>query len=72
MEITINKNEAIALLKQYSPPLEDVNKMQKWGVGYYVGGFVDRWEWDESELKKLDTKTIYTLYKKLKKARHAN
>lgn len=47
------------------PPYEMLEELQKRKLGYYTGGFHDRWTWDLYNTKESDQK-LFELYLRLK------
>ena len=64
MVIDIDRRDVIRLIRSSCPDYKDINKFEKLGLGQYVGGHCDRWEWthDEEEWLKLTTEALYVLY----------
>lgn len=64
MTIEVNKKEIIRLIKASRPDYNDINKFEKLGLGQYVGGHCDRWEWThiEEDWAKFTIEALYALY----------
>ena len=45
MIVELNKEDLCNLLGGTTPPLKLLNKISRMGLGYYPGGFDDRWTW---------------------------
>ena len=66
MTIEVDKKDLVNLIAGTSLPSYDyINEFTQIGVGYYVGGFCDRWEWNKSGLEKLDENTLLEIYRKI-------
>lgn len=46
MIVELNKEDLCNLLGGTTPPLKLLNKISRMGLGYYTGGFDDRWTYD--------------------------
>ena len=65
-DIQLGQNRYKEFAKGISfPPYEVLEELQKRKLGYYTGGFYDRWTWDLYNTKESDQK-LFELYLKLK------
>lgn len=62
MTIELNKDDLVTLVNGSEPPYGQMNKYVKMGVGSYIGGFVDRWSWDEFALEELTEEQLYNIF----------
>ena len=46
MIVELDKIDVINMLHGIDPSYEKIDKFESLGLGHYVGGFADRWEWD--------------------------
>lgn len=47
MKIELNREEICRLLRSIDPPSYScIDKLEKLGLGVYIGGFGDHWEWN--------------------------
>lgn len=66
MLVEIDRKDIIRLIRGTSPSYEKMGIFVNAGLGYYVGGFSDRWEWEYDWSAKWDSyssKELYDLYK---------
>lgn len=49
------------LLYSYGPRFEDMNMFEKCNLGRYIGGFVEKWEWNEEMIEQLNGNILYSL-----------
>lgn len=67
MIYNLDRTDIKNLLRGISfPPYEVLEELQKRKLGYYTGGFYDRWTWDLSNTKESD-QDLFELYLRLKK-----
>lgn len=64
MTIEVDRQDIIRLINSSYPDYNDINKFEKLGLGNYVGGHCDRWEWnhDEDCWSKFTIEALYALY----------
>lgn len=66
MTYNLDRTDIKNLLRGISfPPYEMLEELQKRGLGYYTGGFCDRWTWDLYNTKESDQE-LFELYLRLK------
>lgn len=69
MEVELKKEDIICLVKGCEPDYNMMGELERMELGYYTGGFEDRWEWNYSTSKcwdKYSEKELYDLYLRLK------
>lgn len=62
MKVELDGYDLVNLVKGIEPNYNVMNNELVQGNGHFVGGFVDRWDWDYSCLKKLSEKDLWELY----------
>ena len=62
MKVDLDKKGLVALVKGYVPHYDVMNHALVTMTGHYIGGFHDRWEWDNESLEKLTEKNLFKLY----------
>ena len=71
MLVEIDKKDIIRLIRGTYPTYENMGMWAKLDLGRYVGGFADRWDWEEEYSKKWDkysTKDLYDFYRYILKS----
>lgn len=62
MNVELDRKGIISLLRGTTPPYSVMNKIPK-ELGYYIGGFVDRWHWNDiSENVSYSDECLFNLY----------
>lgn len=66
--VELNKKEVIGLIKSIWPPYSWFDELDKLGFGHYVGGFVERWEWnnDPDFWNKFPIEQLFDIYTNIK------
>ena len=69
--IELTKWEIIGLIKSIWSPYSMIDELDKNGFGHYVGGFVDRWEWndDTNFWDKFLIEQLFDIYTNIKNAK---
>lgn len=70
MNVELTKKDIIHLLRGVEPSFEKMGIVEDMGLGYYTGGFEDRFEWQYSNYHiwdKYSEEELYELYIKLTK-----
>lgn len=70
MIVELSKTDIINMLRGIDPGYSDTDRLERLGLGYYVGGFADRWEWNSLRSGAWDDFTeeeLFELYKELKR-----
>lgn len=45
MTVELGKTDIINMIRGVDPGYAEIDRLERLGLGYYVGGFDDRWEW---------------------------
>ena len=62
MKVELDRKGIISLLRGTTPPYSVMNKIPK-ELGYYIGGFVDGWHWNDiSENVSYSDEYLFNLY----------
>ena len=62
MKVELDRKGIISLLRGTTPPYSVMNKIPK-ELGYYIGGFVDSWHWNDiSENVSYSDEYLFILY----------
>lgn len=69
MNIEVSKKELIALIRGTEPHYSIMDDSLVSKVGRYIGGFNDRWEWNNSELNNLSESELLALFIRIKNSR---
>jgi hypothetical protein len=64
--IKLDKSDLISLVKGCEPSYSLIDELSAKNYGYWCGGMVDEWRWNEFELKKLDNEELWNIYQKCK------
>ena len=68
MIVELNKEDLCNLLGGTTPPLKLLNKISRMGLGYYTGGFDDRWTWRlDISCEDYTEQDLWNLYKEITK-----
>lgn len=73
LNVRLERKDVINLIRSTYPPYEDIEMLENLKLGFYSGGFNDKWTWETSTSKGWDNYdinklfSIYILYKKWKK-----
>ena len=67
MTVELDKQDLIALVRGTEPSYEQMEHPLVRIHGRYVGGFVDRWEWNISSLEELSEKLLWQIYQYCKR-----
>jgi hypothetical protein len=53
-------------IKGVTPRFEHMTELERRGLGRWVGGFVDRWDWDSRAVERLSDEDALRVYAFLK------
>lgn len=70
MNVELTKIDIIHLLRGVEPSYDKMGIVNDMGLGYYTGGFVDRFEWQYPNYHlwdKYSDEELFNLYKRLVK-----
>lgn len=70
MNVELTKRDIIHLLRGVEPSIEKMRTVEDMGLGYYTGGFEDRFDWQYPNnylWDKYSEEELYELYIKLTK-----
>ncbi len=68
MVVELNKEDLFNLLGGTTPPLKLLTKISRMGLGYYTGGFDDRWTWRlDIACEDYTEQELWDLYKEITK-----
>lgn len=70
MNVELTKRDIIHLIRGVEPSYDKMGIVKDMGLGYYTGGFVDRFEWQYSNYHlwdKYSDEELFNLYKRLVK-----
>lgn len=62
MKVDLTKEDLIILIKGSSPCYKLMSHPLIAANGYYVGGFVDHWEWNHNAFKNCTEEQVYEVY----------
>jgi len=68
MTIEVDKQDLVNLVKGVVPNYELMRHFLIKPNGDYVGGFVDKWQWNVSNLKDQSEEVLYDIYKRCKES----
>ena len=52
LNVRLERKDVINLIRSTYPPYEDMEMLENLKLGFYSGGFNDKWEWDLHLLNK--------------------
>ena len=66
--VELTKKEVIRLIKSGWPHYSLFDELDKLGFGKYVGGFIERWEWNDNPdfWNKFPIEQLFDIYTNLK------
>jgi hypothetical protein len=67
MKIELDKEALVKLINGSTPSYEQMEFESIKKGGYYVGGHVDRWQWDVSRLRAMEDTELFNIYTLLNK-----
>ena len=70
MNVELTKRDIIHLLRGVEPSYDNMGTVEDMGLGYYTGGFVERFEWQYPNYHlwdKYSDEELFNLYKRLVK-----
>lgn len=70
MKVELDKRDIIRLLQGVEPSYDKIGIVENMGLGHYIGGFKDRFEWQYPNYhlwNKYSEEELYELYIKLTK-----
>ncbi len=68
----LDKEDMFQLVFGSSPSYELIEQFSQKGYGNYIGGFVDKWDWDWNYLRSLSKEGLYEIYKLCKEESNKN
>jgi hypothetical protein len=71
LQVELDRFEILSLIKGICPSYSLINKLTNEGFGNYVGGFVERWEWNNNPdfWNKFPIEQLFDIYKNIKHAK---
>ena len=66
----LSKYTIIALIKSIEPPYDMMDEANKMGLGYYTGGFHDKWTWSCCDKSQISNEELIDFYNRM--AKHWN
>lgn len=69
--VELTKEEVICLIKGIWPPYSLFNELDKLGFGRFIGGFVDKWEWNDNPKfwNKFSIEQLFDIYTNIKSSK---
>lgn len=66
--VELDRYEILSLIKGICPSYSLINELTDQGFGRYIGGFVERWEWNENNSfwEKYSIEHLFEIYKNIK------
>lgn len=66
--VELNRYEILSLIKGICPSYSLINELTDQGFGRYIGGFAERWEWNENDdfWKKYSIEHLFDIYNNIK------
>lgn len=68
MKIDLDSKDLLNLVHGITPSYNVFENSLVRKCGYYIGGFVDKWEWSDIALSDLSESELYKLYKVCKES----
>jgi hypothetical protein len=67
--VELDRYEILSLIKGIYPSYSLINELTDQGFGKYIGGFVERWEWNENDSfwEKYSIEHLFDIYKNIKR-----
>ena len=67
--VELDRYEILSLIKGICPSYSLINELTNQGFGRYIGGFAERWEWNENDdfWKKYSIEHLFDIYKNIKR-----
>lgn len=67
--VELDRYEILSLIKGICPSYSLINELTDQGFGRYIGGFVERWEWNENDSfwEKYSIEHLFDIYKNIKR-----
>ena len=74
MLVELNRSQIITLLTSIDPSWGWIDELTHRGMGRFVGGMGEHWEWDRGAIYKsnLFDEDLYELYQELREAKSKN
>lgn len=71
LHVELDRSEILSLIKGICPSYSLINELTNQGFGKFIGGFVERWEWNENVnfWKKYSIEQLFDIYKNIKHAK---
>lgn len=67
--VELDRYEILSLIKGICPSYSLINELTDQGFGRYIGGFTERWEWNENDSfwEKYSIEHLFDIYKNIKR-----
>lgn len=68
LQVELDRYEILSLIKGICPSYSLINELTNEGFGKYIGGFAERWEWNNNDnfWKKYSIEQLFDIYKNIK------
>lgn len=66
MIVDLDRADICNMLSGVEPSYEQMGRIEKLGLGYYVGGFSDQWHWNETSFEDFSDEELLEIYKSIK------
>lgn len=66
MIVDLDRTDICNMLAGVEPSYEQMGRIEKLGLGYYVGGFSDQWHWNETSFEDFSDEELLEIYKSIK------
>lgn len=66
MIVEIDRRDICNMLAGAEPSYEQMGRIEKLGLGYYVGGFSDQWHWNGTRFADFSDEELLEIYKSIK------
>lgn len=71
LQVELDRTEILSLIKGICPSYSLIIELTNQGFGKFIGGFVERWEWnnDADFWNKFPIEQLFDIYKNIKHAK---
>lgn len=66
MIVNLDRTDICNMLSGVEPSYEEMDRLERIGLGYYVGGFNDEWHWNGTRFADFSDEQLLEIYKSLK------